>query len=86
MHSYGDIDYQKRLIRINKKKSKKNPGRVRPVNKYASKYPDILDSIIHECMHRQYPKMTEKKIRKKVLAKVKEFSKRQKAKYYNKIK
>lgn len=46
MRGHGDIDDEKRIIRINKSKEK---------NK---KRGEILDSIVHEELHRTNPKMT----------------------------
>jgi len=86
MKSYGDIDLDKKIIRINKDKSKKNPLFKLPVNRYASKYPDILDSIVHEEQHRKYSKMTEKEVDKKTKELVQELSRRRKQQLYNKYK
>ena len=83
MRSWGDTNYVKKLIRINKKKSKKNPMHTRPVNKGAQKYPEVLDTIIHEELHATHPKMKHKAIYKKVKRLVKTMSKRQKQRMYN---
>lgn len=86
MKCYGETDFDKKKIRVNKKKSKTNPFRKRPVNKGAHKYPDILDTIVHEELHRKNPKMKEKDVRKMALALVKKMPPSQKKKYYAKYK
>lgn len=86
MRNYGETDYEKKLIRINPKKSKKNPTHIRPVNKGASKYPEVLDSIKHELLHKENPKMREARVRKETIAWVKRASKAEKARLYAKLK
>ena len=71
MRGHGDIDDEKRIIRINKSKEK---------NK---KRGEILDSIIHESNHAKYPKMTEKQIEKKTKEDIKRMTKKQKQKAYS---
>ena len=73
MKAFGDIDYTKRVIRVNKKRSKavSAPG-----------YPGVLDTIVHEELHRMYPKMKEKNVRKEAPKRIKKMSKREKSKYY----
>jgi len=46
MHSAGEIDYEKKRIRINPKKG------------------DVVNTIYHEEVHRQYPNWSEKRVRK----------------------
>jgi hypothetical protein len=66
MRGHGDIDMEKRVIRINKsKKANKKKG-------------EIINSILHEEYHRKHPKATEKttykqakKLEKKTSSKVK---------------
>lgn len=62
--SYGQTDYANKTITINKKASKKDPLYKRPVNKGATKYPDVLATMVHEEYHRTHPKATEKQTRK----------------------
>ena len=83
MHGYGEIDWNKKTIRINKKRSKKDPMHKRPVNKKAHKYPEVLDTIVHEEMHRKHPKMHEKTVRKTTKKLMKKMSRKQKRKHYN---
>ena len=77
MRDYGEIDDKKRLIRINKKKSKKNP-----MHKEKG-YPEVLDSIVHEVRHKKHPKEHETTIRKKTKAQIKKMSARAKGRYYS---
>jgi len=68
----GDIDYEKKIIRVNpSKKKNKKPG-------------DILDTIIHEETHRLHPKMWEKTVRKETKHKIGSMSQKQKNKLYSK--
>ncbi len=86
MGSYGETDLRNKTIKINKKLIKKNPSKVRPVNKGAKKYPDLLDTIYHEELHIKHPKMTEKDVRKKTTKAVRTLTKKQKARLYGKYK
>ncbi|HHI04322.1 MAG TPA: hypothetical protein ENL45_02135 [Candidatus Woesearchaeota archaeon] len=47
MHDYGEINYSKKIIRVNPRKG------------------DLLNTIIHEELHRQYPNKPEAWIKKK---------------------
>jgi len=73
MRYFGDTDLGGKKIRVNKKKSKKEgPG-------------EVLDTIVHEEMHRKHPKMKEKNIRKKTKRSVGRMSKKEKNKHYSKF-
>lgn len=85
MRSFGDVSYEKKVVRINKKKSKKD-GRTRPINKGANKYPEVLDTIYHEERHIKHPKEHEKTVRKKTGAAMKTLTAKQKEKIYNRYK
>jgi len=76
MHDYGEIDYGKKTIRINKKRSKKW-GRKR-------KKAGILDTIVHEETHLRHPKMGERRVVKRTKRKIKRMTKKQKARHYSK--
>ena len=73
MHGYADIDYDKKIIRLNKSVSK---------NKETG---DILNSIVHEEQHRVHPKMHEKNVRKRTERLINKMSQKQKQKYFNKF-
>jgi hypothetical protein len=51
--AYGDIDFTKRVIRINKKMGRDKLG-------------NIIDTIVHEEMHARHPRMHEKTVRRLV--------------------
>lgn len=71
MRDFGDIDYKKNIIRINKSK-KKN-----------TKRGDILNTIVHEEIHKNHPQKHEKTARKDTVKKIKKMSKKEKIKKYN---
>ncbi len=83
MRSYGETDLGKKTIRINKKLSKKDPLHKRKLHKNASKYPEVLDTIVHEAEHVKHPQKLEKNIRKDTKRKIKRMSKRQKQSNYS---
>ncbi len=71
MHSFGDFDERTGKIRINKKMNRKkgNPG-------------ELINTIVHEEMHKHNPKLTEKQVYAKTKRKVKKMSKKSKKKAY----
>lgn len=81
---WGSTDHKKKEIRINKKRAKKIPfeGHKRPVNKNATRYPEVLDTIVHEETHRKHPKMREKTVRKVTKRQMKTMSPKAKKKMY----
>lgn len=83
MRSYGETDLSKKTIRINKKLSKKDPLHKRKLHKNASKYPEVLDTIVHEAEHVKHPKKLEKNVRKDTKRKIKTMNSKQKRKNYN---
>jgi len=82
MHGFGDIDFDKKIIRVNKKRSKNKPSRKRPINKGASKFPEVLDTILHEETHRKQSKLHEKTLKKKIVRKMKKMGRKQKQRLY----
>jgi hypothetical protein len=52
MHAFGDIDYQKNIIRVNPTKG------------------DLVNTILHEEMHRKHPDMPHRTLNKKVQKKI----------------
>ena len=75
----GETDYNKKQIIINKKKSKTDKG-------FAKKDRTVINSIVHEEMHRIHPKMTEKRVRKNTRTKVAHMSSKVKKKMYSRYK
>lgn len=80
---YGETDDKKRIVRVNKRLSKKSPLHKRPITKGAKKYPEVLDTIIHEMHHEKHPKATEKETYKATHKKIRTMSKHAKSKMYN---
>lgn len=80
--AYGETDYKKGTIRVNKKLAREKPMFKRPVNKHASRYPDVLDTIVHEKKHVDSPKMLEKNVRKYAKRMVKTMTRTQKQRHY----
>ena len=81
MRDSGEIDWHTGTIRINKKKSKSEKSK----KKYGTKA-GVLDTIVHEEMHRIHPKMTEREVRKRTKRKTEKMSRRVKKKHYSKYK
>ena len=69
---YGEYDERTRVIKINKKAHKEDGEK-------------LIDTLVHEKMHSDKPKMSEHAVRKAVPKKLKKMSKRAKAKLYAKI-
>ncbi len=63
----GDVDYQKKIIRINKNPDRNGPG-------------EIINTIIHEELHARHPRMSEATICKRAGVLVKTLSAAQKRK------
>ena len=70
MHSYGETDLEKKIVRINKSKKKNKPG-------------DIIDTIVHEKEHILHPKKHEKTVRRDTVKKLKKMTRKQKQKNYS---
>lgn len=67
----GETDFNKRIIRINKKKSKR-AGRG-----------EVLKTIVHEEMHMNHPKMKEKNVEATMQRNVKKLPAALRQAYYN---
>jgi len=78
MRDYGEIDYHTGAIRINKKASRKWGKK--------HKKAGVLDTIVHEEMHAEHPKMSEKTVRKRTKKKIGKMTRRQKKRQYSKYK
>jgi len=74
MRDYGDTDWNKRVIRVNKSK-KKNKKRG-----------DIINTIVHEERHVKHPKEHEKTVRKKTKLSVKRMNSKTKKRAYGRYK
>lgn len=84
---FGETDLDKKVIRINKKKSRSvKPGKkVRMLNR-KGKSGELLDTIKHELLHVDHPKAKEKTIRKMTERATKRMSKKEKGRLYNLVK
>ncbi len=74
LKAFGETDWQKKTVRINKKKNKKTSKG------------ELIDSIAHEKMHINHPKMKEKTVQKKTKQQVKKLNKGQKDRDYSLLK
>jgi len=74
MRWQGDTDFEKKLIRINPKKSKKKSGRG-----------GVIDTLVHETYHADHPKATEKATYKAVPERLKKMDSAQKNRLYRLI-
>lgn len=83
--AYGETDFDKKTIRINKKKHKatnKNTKRITP-NKDGSE--NLLNTILHEAMHVKHPKLGERAVEKLARAMKTRMSPTQKQRLYSKV-
>lgn len=78
--SYGETDFEKRTITINKTRHKSANAR----KDFPKQDRSLINTIVHEETHRIHPRMTEKVVRKKARASVARMSKKQKSKWYSK--
>jgi hypothetical protein len=84
MRDYGDTDDGKKVIRINKRLSKSHPKHKRPITKHATKYPEVLDTMLHESLHAKNNKLTERQVYKKTATRIRQLTRQQKRKLYAK--
>lgn len=82
--AYGMTDFGKKTVTINKKAHKgKNHPKGTKKNKDGTA--NILDTLRHELLHVEHPKMLEKTVRKLTPKKVRRMTKKTKSKFYNLI-
>lgn len=82
--AYGETDFEKRVVRINKKKHKSTKEKRITPNKDGSE--NMATTIQHELLHVKYPRKNEKAIEKLARAMVGKKSPKQKAKLYKLVK
>lgn len=70
--AFGETDFSKKRILINRKLHKKRKE-------------SIIDTLVHETMHKNHPRMKEKTVRKRTPAVLSRMSERSKRKLYSKI-
>lgn len=81
--AYGETDYDKKLVRVNKRRHKsKTAKRITP-NKDGSE--NLLTTIAHEMVHVNHPRRTEKSTEKLARAMVSKMGKKQKGRLYSKF-
>ena len=78
---YGETDYKKKTISIDRKDAKKDFKD----DGIPKKDSTLINTIAHEEMHRKHPKMHEDTVRKKTRAQVAKMSKRQRSRLYSKL-
>lgn len=86
---FGECDFGKKTITVNKKISKKAAKMKKGVYSkygYPKKQTSVINTLVHETMHKNHPRMHEKTVVKKSARMVKKLSKKKKAKLYSKLK
>lgn len=83
MRAYGETDFEKKTIRINRKRHKS--AKVDRISAKADGDEHLGMTIYHEELHRKNPSWTEKKVRKQEKSGWKKLSPAQKKSYYSKL-
>lgn len=81
--SYGFTDYNNKRIVINKRRHKS--AKAKRIHKLPNGNESLIDTLVHETIHKDHPRMTEKGVIKLARARLKRMSKSQKSKYYGKL-
>ena len=84
--AYGETDFEKKQIRINKKRHAKGKPHDKRTKKNRDGSASIIDTIVHEEMHAKHPKMKERTVRKLTPKKVLKMSVEAKKKKYSQYK
>lgn len=82
---YGETDYEKKVIKVNKKLSKSKPMFKHPLGKRKGKYPDVLGTMVHEERHRTHPHESEAQVLKHERKTVGKLTPKQKSRLYSKF-
>ena len=82
---YGITDLDKKTISINKQYHKSKGNHASSIRKNKDGSANLADTLVHEQLHAQHPKMHEKTVRKLTRKKVGKLSKKYKRKLYNKL-
>lgn len=86
--AFGETDYEKKTIKINKKLSRQAAKTKKGAwKKYGMSKKDtsVINSIVHEKLHKNHPKMLEGTVRKKAHKLVSKMGRKAKAKLYSKF-
>ena len=86
MRDFADYDPDKAVIRINKNMAQKKRRKKAKGFTGHAKYPELLDSIVHEKMHHDHPHLTEHMVRHKTKEKIKSMHPNEKRMMYSKLK
>lgn len=73
MKGFGETDFNKRLIRVNKKRCKDEGS-----------CGEVIDTIVHEELHAKHPSMSEKGVVKKAAKLTAKMSTKRKRRLYSK--
>lgn len=82
--AYGETNTETKTIRINKKAHKRMD--LKRINRNPNGTESLVDTIVHEEMHANHPKMHERTVRKKAKKVVQRLSQKQKSTIRNKYK
>ena len=83
--AFGEADFNKRVIRINKKKHRKNAN-VKHMVRNRDGSENLAVTIQHEINHVRHPKMGERSVEKLARAMVSKMGPKQKQHLYSKVK
>lgn len=79
--AYAETDFNTKKVRVNVKAHRQDKKRTKK-----KKNALLLDTLVHEQMHIDHPRMREKTVRRKTKAKVPRMGKTAKRRMYNKLK
>ena len=83
---YGETDFKKKLIEVNISRHKKAKTQTYKQRGFAKKDATIINTLVHERMHAQHPKMHERTVRKKTRVLVNKMGDKAKQKLRAKLK
>ncbi len=79
--AFGETDFDKKVIKVDRSKHKN-----KALYNVPKKDSSLINTLVHENMHAEYPKMTEKQVKKKTRTKLKKMGRKQKLKVYSQFK
>lgn len=88
MSDFAKTDYDTKTISINKKLAKKaRRTKYKRMGRYGVTREEstVINSLVHEDLHRKHPKMLEKTVRKEAKRMVRSMNKGQKRRLYGKL-
>lgn len=84
--AFGETDFGKKRIRVNKKLSKRAAKMKKGVHKkygMSKKETSVINTLVHERMHAQHPRMHERTVRRNTRRKVARMGRRAKQRLYS---